>query len=87
MSEVDEVRRGGDSRMTMFLGGMNALRWDMIVACICFVSLIVRDCLCLVCLASFVSVLMTTMSFGLNVRCWILLRVWGKVNVSWGLML
>ena len=87
MSEVEEVRRGGDSRMTIFLGGMNALRWDMIVACICLVSFVVRACLCLVCLASFVRVVMITMSFVLNVRRLIWLRVWGSVNVSWGLML
>ena len=75
MSEVEEVRSGGDSSRTMFFGGTNALRWDMIVDCRCLVSFVVRACLCFVCLASFVSVLMMMMSFVLNVSSLILLRV------------
>ena len=72
--------------MTMCEEGMNAFRCVMICDCMCMVWLGERDCLCFVCLASFVSVASMTVSVFRNVRVLIVLYVWERVNVCCGLM-
>ena len=66
MSEFAELRRGGASRMTMFVGEMCAFKCVMIKDCRCLVWSGDRECLCRVCLASLVSVARIAMSVFLN---------------------
>ena len=69
MSDVGESSRGGASKRVMLALGMNWVRCVMICVWRSLVLSGVRRCLLLVCLASFVSVVIMTVSSLLNEVC------------------
>ena len=73
------MRIGGASRKVIFWGGSLVSRYVSIFVCSRPVSSVVFCRLCFVCLASFVSVPMMTLSFLLNVMCLIFSSVCGNV--------